>query len=342
MPSIRDIEPEILKGHHRLGAQQINSLLGEGVAEERIEDKLVALEMVNEFIRITDALRDSAISFVPLKGPVLSYRLYGDPTARVYWDIDILVEASSLSKAADVLIGLGYLPESAEMLRNKREVKILARHTNELAFQNAVTKITVELHWRLLNVPPVSDSRLEDIIRMNSTVVEFAGRSFTVLNNELELLYLSIHGGLHWWHRLKWLVDIDDFLKIHKINKERFILLANEFKAWRIVGLCNEILGEYFPHCKKLPVIGKAEKFMVIFSKKRIESQTEPINDFYGRAFASVRYSLVSFPGLKYKLKTIRNYLFVVHYYGNNRFLSTLPLFYVYGPLRLLAERARR
>ncbi|MBE0675861.1 MAG: nucleotidyltransferase family protein [Bacteroidales bacterium] len=340
-PSIKEIEPEILKEHHRLTARQINSLLGEGCVKEMIEEKLGALGMVSEFLAVTDALRSAGIRFIPLKGPLLAHKLYGDATARQYGDIDILVDSASLNSASRVLIKKGYQPPSTNWLSNEKQEGILQKHTVELAFVNPSTQTVFELHWRLLRVPVVNDGRLREIINANLQEYSFSDREFTILSNELELLFLVIHGGWHWWHRLKWLVDINDYIGKHQIDWKKFEELSLELKAESMVALCNEMLQEHFPGSRQLPVQTRAKRFMVQFCRRRIASHSEPIHDFYGRAFGSVWYALISFPGLTYKLKRIRSYLFVASLYGKNKVLSWLPFFYVYGPVKLLAARAK-
>lgn len=338
---LRNIPVEILLSHHRLTLRQVNALLGEGTVAESTEEKVRALELTGEFLEITDALRENGIEFISLKGPLLSARLHGDPTVRYFGDADILVPLKPVDEAAAVLTGMGYLPPSGSWPDNSRKRRILTIHANELEFSHPVKQLTVELHWRLLKVPLVSAERLEVIIEENSEKVIFSGREFSVMKPELELLYLVIHGGWHWWHRLKWLVDIKDYLEKMTIDTGRFRELMKELKAERMVGLCNAMLMEYLPESRLLPAEGVERRFMTRFCRKRIASHSEPLHDFFGRAFGSVCYSMVSFPGFLYKLRMIRMYLFVPAYFGKNSFFSSLPLFYVYGPVKLLANRLR-
>lgn len=59
-------------------------------------------------IRLIAALEEQSIRVLPLKGPFLGERLYGDVGARVSADIDLLVGKDELSRASEVLVGLGY------------------------------------------------------------------------------------------------------------------------------------------------------------------------------------------------------------------------------------------
>ena len=109
-----------------------------------------------------------------------------------------------------------------------------------------------------------------------------------------------------------------------------------------MVALCNAILSEYIPGGPLIPCAKLASPFMVRFSDKMISSQKEPSTNFYSRIVQSVWFALISFPGIGYKITTIRNYLFVKEFFGKNKLLSSLPLFYIYGPLRLALKRLQR
>lgn len=339
MPQITEIPPEILRDRHRLSARQVNSILGEGIVKEGVEEKVAALEIVREFIRVTDALRSEDIRFIPLKGPELSYRLYCDPTIRSYSDLDILVEVAAMSRAAHIIEDLGYPAEIATWPAGEKLQQKIINHTNEFLFYSKEKQLRIELHWRLLKTPLISLSRLEEIVKQNQTSLTFAGRSFSVLSNELELLYLIIHGGTHCWRWLKWLVDIDIYLRTQTIDWKRFSELTEELKADRMIALCNAILSEYIPGGGLIPCITKAHPFMVRFSNKMIRSQKELTANFYSRIVQSVLFTLVSFPGITYKIRTIRNYLFVKEFIGENSLFSSLPIFYLYGPVKLAIKR---
>ena len=335
MLTLKDIPPDILRDRHRLTPQQINTLTGAGPADEDAEGTLSALSITGEFIRVSDALIGSAIRFIPLKGPELSYRMYGDTTSRYYRDLDILVDVADLNRTALILEGLGYRAETLIWPAGSSRQRVIVKHTNEISFFNPGKRLTIELHWRLLKTPVVSYSRLEEMVRENMKELNIAGRSFTVLSNELELLYLVIHGGNHWWRRLKWLIDIDTFIRSQTIDRDLFNRLTEELKAERLVGLCNAVLEDYMPGSVLIAGRRRAPEFMVRFTHKMIVSQKELTDDFYSRITGSVLFSLISFPGMRYKISTLRNYLFVVPFYGKNKILSSLPLFYAYGPLRL-------
>jgi hypothetical protein len=59
-------------------------------------------------LRITAMLAAAGIRSTPLKGPLLSEAIYGDPGRRLSSDIDLLVSPEHLHAAVEVVRGLGY------------------------------------------------------------------------------------------------------------------------------------------------------------------------------------------------------------------------------------------
>ena len=242
MPGITAIPPEILRTRHRLSPLQINILFGRNVIEESREEKAVALERVAGFLELTDTFTRAGVGFIPLKGPLLSERLYGDPTARYSHDLDILVREEDIANAAGVLAASGYMPLSPSLPESSGRRKKQLKNSHHISFIHPDREQIVELHWRLMNRLWVGFSDVDGLLRENLTEHEFAGRRFTVPAVELELLYLVIHGAAHHWGRLKWLADVHRLLETKTFSRERFSDLTVVLKAGRLVAMCNAVL----------------------------------------------------------------------------------------------------
>jgi hypothetical protein len=315
--SLKDIAPEVLRDRHHLSAQQINSLLGNGTLKETYEEKVAQLELVREFITVTDALRDVGISFVPLKGPLLSFRLYGDVTFRHFIDLDILVDSTSVQSVIRIIEKDGYQvftlkwPEKSEMQRR------LLRLRHHISYIHPDKQIIIEIHWRLMSRQGLNFKRSDDLVKQNLSAINFAGRSFVVLNNELELLYLLIHGGFHHWGRLKWLADINQYLESQVIIWEKFNKLTQTLKAGRLMALCNFMLNEYFPAGSLLPYSPEAPPYIIRFSKKRIEGDYS-YPDSIRTILQFLHFSLIVYPGYIYKIRLICNII------GNSIFFGRI------------------
>jgi hypothetical protein len=94
-------------------------------------------------IRMIAALADAGVRALPLKGPLLGERIYGEPEARVSADIDLLVGASDLAQATELLEDLGYTTApGADVFRSGRpDLHEVLCGPDGLP--------GVELHWRI-------------------------------------------------------------------------------------------------------------------------------------------------------------------------------------------------
>jgi hypothetical protein len=97
----------------------------------------LALEALER--RIRHDLATAGIRALPLKGVVLSRELYGDPGTRQSKDVDLLVAAEQIDRAAEVLRGIGYRkPPGASPGRLHLELEHVQGRLP-----------AVELHWRV-------------------------------------------------------------------------------------------------------------------------------------------------------------------------------------------------
>lgn len=69
-----------------------------------------ALYWTSELRQLLAAFARADIKAVPLKGPFLGERLYGDSALRVNHDLDILVERQAIAQAENVLAAMGFRP----------------------------------------------------------------------------------------------------------------------------------------------------------------------------------------------------------------------------------------
>ena len=310
MPVITDISPEVLRDRHRLSSRQINALFGGRIMEEIPEEKAACLEKVGEFIRVTDALREADIEFIPLKGPILSYRLYGDPSVRYFHDLDILIAPTETGHAKTVLENNGYVSAERVWPEDKNRQRRLLRYHHDIIFIHQVKQIKVELHWRLRHRQGLDDKKADLLIKQNLSETEYYGRSFKVLDSEMELLYLVMHGGSHQWGRLNWLHDVIEFMKTHEINEMKFRRLADDFHAGRFIALCNAVMTEYFPGAVTLPGHTSLPAYMVRLTGERITADEYPGPFSVKKSIQNLRFSLIAYPGVTYKFKVIGNIIF--------------------------------
>ena len=88
----------------------------EKLTARRRMQSVFALAMSAELFRILEMLRSAGIDTVVVKGPVLSFRAYGDSAIRRYADVDMLVRHAEVARVVEVLTNEGYqskVPQSA-------------------------------------------------------------------------------------------------------------------------------------------------------------------------------------------------------------------------------------
>jgi len=293
-----------LHDRHRLSHQQIDSWLGENRGKEFLPEKLKQLESVKTFLWVTDLFRQNDVSFVSLKGPLLSYRIYRDPSVRVSHDIDILIEVAAIEKTINILEKNGYQLTGGYCWPQKQvQQELILDSYHHLGFYNKERSSCVEIHWVLMHGLPVSGKKMKNIIAGNLTEMIFAGRKFTVLNKELEFLFLLIHGSRHGWSRLKWLVDIKDY-PASDVDAGIFGELVSQLNARRVVGQANYFMNKFFH--MQLPFSGedRLPEYFIHFAQCSIDNeiQEEQSTMFLIHTF---RYLWFMFPGFKSRYKMV-------------------------------------
>jgi hypothetical protein len=293
---------ETLYHRHRLSHQQIDQLLNEHSEDLIMEEKLTQLSQVAEFLEIAALLNNADIWFIPFKGPLLSYRIYGDATCRISKDFDLLVLPESMSDVIALLRTMGYTPRSFNWPGpGSRRNRILAA-ANQICFVHPEKHASVEVHWRLLKFPAISPARVDKAIAEHTTTINFSGLQLRQFTLEFELLQLVIHGGLHTWSRLKWLLDIHEIVKRYRIDGDKFSALVKEFRAQRMVGLCNVMLGLFFPGTALLPANCKVPDWYTGYTLFQFNRETVVPNFLPGDFFRYHRFHVCAFTGLRYRI----------------------------------------
>jgi len=327
---------------HKLSHQQIDDLLQEKECGNFPAAKAQSLHKWQEFIVITDLFSNEGIEFVNLKGPLLSLRLYNDSLYRRFGDIDFLIDLQSVEKVIKILKDRGYRCENFEFPVNQKRKRLLIRHKNEILLFNKDKGISTDLHWALLRDLLAPSESIEELFAKNQTSLEYEERYYQVFDPEFELLYLIYHGTWHCWNRLKWLVDVHQFLKLNIIEEEKFIQLVNETRSFRLVGLCNVLLADYFPDGPQVPGSGKAPASMVKLSRRSIHEENEQNLSGIWHKLKTVRFLMKIHPDLRYKINVLKILVFPFDQINNPFIPPYAFFFYLTGPIIKLWKRLIR
>lgn len=163
------------------------------------------MALLAELQRIKARFDASGITFLVIKGLVLSSRCHGQMGLRINHDIDLVVAPEQLFEAHDVLVGMGCrLVEPA----GNPASEILAQwahRTKDFVYLAPAGNTVIELHHRLFDNHALCD---DAVFARARSVTLFEQTEVLTLNEGDELAYLALHGALHAWSRLKWLIDL--------------------------------------------------------------------------------------------------------------------------------------
>ena len=218
-----------LRGCYRAGAQQSMVLAG-------------------ELLRVLGGLATGGIKALPLKGPALAALAYGKLALRSFGDLDVLVRDRDVLAAKQLLLGLGYAPETPMSRRHER----LHLQTHYVyTFVHNESHVIVELHYRIrpryFSFALTAEQLWEQLVPIT------VGREEVLsLAPENLLLFLCAHGANHCWERLAWICDIAELLRSYPTldwpkvmgraraaGGERMLLLG--------LRLAHDLLGAQLP-----------------------------------------------------------------------------------------------
>lgn len=155
-----------------------------------------ALQGVRLLQQLTRHFTDAAIDVVSLKGPAFSQWLYGDPCARRFGDLDLLVATAQLDPAVRLLRELGFaacIPGRAgELVYASIGAVTMARDNDH----------HVDLHWRPAARRFSSILDAGDVLRQ-SIEIPFGGGVARIPRPEHGAALALTHAAKHLWYALE-------------------------------------------------------------------------------------------------------------------------------------------
>lgn len=258
----RGVEPKRLQAlleYHRVipaaAAKPLVGLMPSGLCNwlktEQQQGRRKALRQFQTQVSVSRALAAAGIRHRFFKGLSLAELLYRDISLRHAQDVDLIIERAALAEADRLLVELGYLSSlagnSAELPGNKLALSM----GKDLAYcGQGLPKL--EVHWRVDNAE-------------TAFCRYYSQRAFFLPSDKPsveEFVYLCWHAGQSLYHRFKWLVDIDAYLRLAEQRDDSFqektLTLAREYDVDRYVLLAIELLRLSFPwHAERKPSLAK-------------------------------------------------------------------------------------
>lgn len=190
---------------------------------------IFALGMAAELFRILADFSKANIEGIPVKGPVVSLLAYGDPAARSYGDLDLLLRHRDIQSATQRMLALGFEPKVPVSVMRSGKIP------GEYVFRRPGTQCLVELHTERTFRHYPRPMRVEELFARRRQVL-LDGKEVPALNLEDELVLNCIHGVKDFWARLMWISDVAALVARHpEMNWEKARRAAAEVGAERML-----------------------------------------------------------------------------------------------------------
>ena len=218
------IQPLLIRGIRRLGPQAEKYPSLAALAREQNRYAAGNMRRLQALAEVNAAFAREGIRMLSMKGPLLSMELYGDPGMRTSKDLDLMVSPADLSRAGEVLKGLGYElephPYATTPLRHKY-YNLIENEKHEVYHRS---EICIELHWQ-------HDYQTEqsfDALWERREERPFMGGKTAVMGADDRYPALFIHAAEHGFMRLRWLLDLYELQKKPGFSWERIFELMEQ------------------------------------------------------------------------------------------------------------------
>lgn len=274
-------------------------------------------------IKILTEMNNRGIQAIPIKGPVLAQRLFGDVSKRHSGDLDIVVKKDNLLPAIEIMAKLGYVLISPKPNLSRVQRDYFLKYKKEYCVFNKEIGLYVELHVGIydhgLLEPSMGEMFLKDL-----TWGEFGGVRIQEMNLNNCFLYLVYHGGHHLYYRLFWLRDVSEALRSWSLDHRLIFSNARIIEIERLLvmslDLANRIFGSVIPQEYRIYLeennrtIGKLSR---ICTKRIFGSEKLTFNGKIQKLY----FHFLLKPSLRYKWIVVSN---VFHRWYISKFLGGL------------------
>ena len=204
------------------------------------------LALMRELGALLEVMRSRGVEIIPLRGPVMAARLYGDAALRECADLDILVHREDLEAVCGALRERGFRPVR-ELDAAQRRLEL--RDGCEFCYGRD-DGLYIEPHWELMPKTYPWGMRAEAVWEQ-AALVELDGRSVLQPSPEHSFVLLCAHAAKHGWESLRDVADVAWFLRTQAFDAARVRAWAERARCRRAVltscALAEALLGAGAP-----------------------------------------------------------------------------------------------
>jgi hypothetical protein len=213
--------------------------------------------MVQEWKKIQDLFSSSGVRCVVLKGLAMIPDYCPDPSLRVQFDHDCLIDRDSLGRVEELLRSAGY---HRKKLRERDrvvyapDVPASCGFSDSSSLFSAAIQRPVELHLELWDSGEEKvQLQLPEDLMARSTTRTWVGIAFAALSEEDALLFEALHTFrhvVHNWCRLSVLFEIEHFLDRRRSDgpfwRQFCARIENDFRLRRIADVVFALAASLF------------------------------------------------------------------------------------------------
>ena len=282
LPLVRRNAARVVAVDHRPSEEQLQKWDHELASLDQIADALQSYMQ-----QIALAFRQNDIEFIVWKGPAFAEIVYRNEQLRHYYDVDFLVNQSSVMDAHDILMELGFAPEphgaDVEVSREQVAERVHAQN-HQFPYIHRANRYFIELHTGLTNQ---SDVRLSDIRMQESHL--YRGVQFPTL---AELTVIAcLHAYQHLSYNVPLLQDEASRLGHYTDVRESYLRVLAESRMdqlevcaieWRcsdlvasMIGVAERLLGDFARPMRGLTVSKACSIWAVDWTSGYLSSPVE-------------------------------------------------------------------
>lgn len=201
-----NVTPGVYLNLSRYARHEVPAVILDELKRRYRQNSFRALTLTGELIRLARLFERETLPLWPLKGPALSQHLFGDFSLRSAGDLDILVPRAAIAAGEALLLSAGYQRQAPAAPLSPRQAQVYFARYHHFGYLHPEKKIAIELHWSAILpalLPPAAGETL--LSRSRSSPIN--GVALQFFAPEDLLIYLALHGAMHNWARLKWLID---------------------------------------------------------------------------------------------------------------------------------------
>ncbi len=221
----------LVAGAIRSGALQVTSAQREETEAASRSAAALQVELDVALVEVANALDQLGTDYRVLKGPATSRAFYDDPQYRQYVDIDLLIRASHLDRAIEVLLDLG---TSRPQLGGDANA-----WGDPLGWGQPVrlpTGVEIDIH-RTLRPGPFGLRIETDELFEGPATVTIGGREILTLDADLHFIHACYHAVLHGGPpALVPLLDVAIALDSDLVDPDRVVTTAERWMGGAVIA----------------------------------------------------------------------------------------------------------